>query len=137
MRINKNRLAVQIVLTSAIVFQSAAPGAALEAGVIAGLRALDPSERLEQRCDIEAMARIDKDKTGYHPDRVVAGATADATVDGDTLTSNGAAFRSKGKWYGLTFTCKGSADHLDVTAFDYTIGDAIPEAQWEQDGLFD
>ncbi len=59
------------------------PSAALDAAIVKGLKELDLSARLEQRCDIEAMSRIAKDKQGYRPDRVVAGATADAKIEGD------------------------------------------------------
>ena len=60
-----------------------APSAALDAAIVKGLKELDLNARLEQRCDIEAMSRIAKDKKGYRPDRVVAGATAETKIDGD------------------------------------------------------
>jgi hypothetical protein len=83
------------------------------------------------------MARIDRDKKGYSPERVVASATADTAVEGDALVGKGAAVRSKGKWFRLSFVCKTSADHMKVLSFDYQIGDAIPKESWEQFNLFD
>ncbi len=113
------------------------PGSALDSAVIRGLRELAPEARLEQRCDIEAMSKIGHAKKGYHPDRVVAAATAAAKVDGDTLQGSGAAFRSKGKWYRLAFTCKTSNDHMDVVSFDFEIGAMIPEDKWQDFGLWE
>ncbi len=113
------------------------PSAALEAAIARGLRELDLGARLEQRCDYEALTRIAKDKKGYRPDRVVAGATAEAKVDGDSIAGEGAAFRSKGKWYRLSYVCRTSDDHMDVLDFNYKIGEPIPEDEWEKYGLWD
>jgi Domain of Unknown Function (DUF930) len=115
----------------------ASPSAALEPAIVRGLKELDLSARLEQRCDIEAMSRIASDKKGYRPERVVAGATQDAKVDGDSLKGDGAAFRSKGKWYRLSYVCKTSPDHMDVLDFSYKIGDAIPQSDWDKYQLWD
>jgi hypothetical protein len=127
-------LAVTMAATTLPLMSERSP--ALEAAVVRGLRELDLGARLEQRCDIEAMSRIAKAKEGYSPDRIVAAATADTKVDGDSIKGAGAAFRSKGKWYGLSFDCKTSADHMDVLSFDYKIGPAIPESKWDDYGLW-
>jgi hypothetical protein len=121
----------------AAVSHAAFAASTIDAGALASLKKLDPGARLEQRCDMEAMARIDHDKKGYQPERVVASATADTTVDGDALVGKGAAVRSKGKWYRLSFVCKTSSDHMSVLSFDYKIGDAIPKESWEEYNLFD
>jgi Domain of Unknown Function (DUF930) len=127
-----------LILGSALAAASlATPSVALEAAIVKGLKELDLGARLEQRCDIEAMNRIAKDKKGYRPERVVAGATAEAKVDGDSLMGDGAAFRSKGKWYRLSYACKTTADHMDVLDFNYKIGDAIPESDWQKYDLWD
>jgi hypothetical protein len=119
------------------ISQVAIAASTIDAGALASLKKLDPGARLEQRCDMEAMARIGQDKKGYSPERVVAGATSDPAVQGDSLEGKGAAVRSKGKWYHLSFVCKTSADHMKVLSFDYQIGDAIPKEHWEQYNLFD
>jgi Domain of Unknown Function (DUF930) len=128
-------LVLAIALSAAPPFVS--PANALEAAIARGLRELDLGARLEQRCDYEAMTRIAKDKRGYRPDRVVAGATAEAKVDGDSIAGDGAAFRSKGKWYRLSYVCRTSDDHMDVLDFNYKIGEPIPEAEWEKYGLWE
>ncbi len=132
-------LKVRPVAVALVAILGAPPAlaATVDASALAGLKNLDLGTRLEQRCDIEAMARIDHDKKGYAPERVVAAATADTKVDGDSLQGRGAAVRSKGKWYSLTFVCKTSADHMQVLSFDYQIGDLIPKEKWEEYNLFD
>lgn len=128
-------------LTLALAFVAAPPLAppsfALDAAIVRGLKELDLGTRLEQRCDYEAMTRIAKDKKNYRPDRVVAEATAAATVEGDTFEGAGAAFRSKGEWYSLSYTCKTSDDHMNVLSFDYKIGAPIPKDRWNDYGLWD
>ena len=115
----------------------ATPAFALDAAIARGLRELDLGARLEQRCDLEAMDRIARDKKDFRPDRVVASATTDARADGDELRGEGAAVRSRGKWYRLSYVCKTSDDHMDVVDFDYKIGESIPKAQWESLGLWE
>jgi hypothetical protein len=101
------------------------------------LMKLAPSERLEQVCNYTAMTRIRKEAREYRPDRAVANASVESRSKGNTLNAAGAAFRSRGKWYGLTFTCTATPDHLKVTSFQYKIGAEIPETKWASYGLWD
>jgi len=100
------------------------------------LQMLAPSERLEQICDFTAMTRIRKDSSEYRPDRAVANATADPQNRDDTIVAKGGAFRSRGKWYALSYVCKGAPDHMSVLTFHYTVGAEIPEAKWASDNLW-
>jgi hypothetical protein len=100
------------------------------------LQMLAPPERLEQICDFTAMTRIRKDSSEYRPDRAVANATADPQNRDDTIVAKGGAFRSRGKWYALSYVCKGAPDHMSVLTFHYTIGAEIPEAKWASDNLW-
>ena len=100
------------------------------------LQMLAPPERLEQICDFTAMTRIRKDSSEYRPDRAVANATADPQNRDDTIVAKGGAFRSRGKWYALSYVCKGAPDHMSVLTFHYTIGTEIPEAKWASDNLW-
>lgn len=113
------------------------PAAALDSAIVKGLRLLDMSTRLEQRCDIEAMDRIARDKKGYRPDRIVASATEDTRAAADEIVAGGGAFRSNGMWYRLSYVCRTSDDHMDVLDFSYEIGGPIAEADWENLNLFD
>lgn len=101
----------------------------------ASLEKLDMQTRLEQACDMEVMSRIRK--TGqFAPDRAKSYVISEPKRMGHTLIAKGAAFRSGGKWYELSFICKGSSDHLTVQAIDYKIGKLIPTSKWPEYGLW-
>ncbi|MFZ5689716.1 MAG: DUF930 domain-containing protein [Pseudomonadota bacterium] len=100
------------------------------------LETLDPMTRLEQICAMETMARVHRDKNPHRPDRAIIYALSAPVLNGDTVSGDGGAFRSKGKWYRYSFTCKATADHMAVSSFSYKIGDPIPEDQWETYGLY-
>jgi hypothetical protein len=100
------------------------------------LKRLDPATRLEQVCDAEAMKQIARDNREFRIDRSVVSAIEEPRARGDTLSGNGAAFRSRGKWSQYSFTCNASPDRLRVIAFEYKLGDEIPEARWLQHGLY-
>lgn len=99
------------------------------------LTRLDPQTRLEQICDREAMRRI-KQETKLPVDRAQGQASAEPKTEGHKLTATGAAYRANGAWYGLTFVCEASADHMKVLSFEYKTGDAIPKSKWEDYGLW-
>jgi len=127
---------------AAVLASMAASGAAFAAAgsgkrLQEQLRKLDPSTRLEQVCDIEAMRRINRDPNAFHPDRAVISAISDPKIAGHVAEGTGGAFRSKGKWYRFSFKCQVSDDHMRVLAFDYKLGDPIPESQWAKDGLWE
>jgi len=131
--------------TSAAVFAIVLLGAvpalatsslAMDPRFAASLKKLDPDTRLEQVCDLEAMNRIAKDPNPYRPDRAKTDVISHPSHRGDTVTGKGGAFRSKGRWYSFSFTCKGSPDHMSVQAFSYKIGDPIPESKWAAYGLW-
>jgi hypothetical protein len=126
----------QIVLTACFAATFAMPADAASKRVEKKLEILDPMTRLEQICAIETMSRVHKDKNPYRPDRAIIYALAAPVLKGDTVTGEGGAFRSKGKWYRYSFTCKATADHMKVSSFSYKIGDQIPEEKWESYGLY-
>lgn len=99
------------------------------------LRLLDPSAQLEQVCDIEAMAQIRRAAKEFRPDRAQASAVAEPKAGENLLEAKGAAFRSKGKWYQLSYVCRTTPDRMKVLTFDYKIGDPIPEDRWDGYGL--
>lgn len=100
------------------------------------LRRLAPTERLVQICDYTAMQRVRKDSHTYRPDRAVADATAQTHIFKNTVEAKGGAFRSRGKWYGIAYTCTASSDNMKVLSFNYKIGAEIPEAKWASYGLW-
>jgi hypothetical protein len=121
-------------LVAATMLNGSAPAA--DSRFVASLRHLDPDTRLEQVCDMEAMARIARDSRKFKPDRAKSFATKQPRHIKNVLRAPGAAFRSKGKWYKLSFVCTGSADRTAVVSFDYEIGQQIPEKQWAEYDLW-
>lgn len=108
-----------------------APASAMDNSAAEQLEKLDPQTRLEQRCDLEAMERIHKDPVKMVPDELVAYAFAEPKISGDKIRSAGAAFRSKGEWYHLSYTCSTSPDHMTVLTFQYAIGQLVPHNEWD------
>jgi hypothetical protein len=121
-----------VFVTTAIVTTTMADDARFERT----LEMLAPAERLEQLCDFTAMTRIRSDNKEFRPDRAVANAMAESHAKGDTLEVTGGAFRSKKKWYALAYRCAATPDHLKIVAFNYTIGEEIPESKWASFGLW-
>ncbi len=124
------------VVTLAATQNFVSPALAAENRLDHALQMLAPAERLEQLCDFTAMARIRKESAEFRPDRAVANATAEPRTRDHAIEAKGAAFRSRGKWYALSFACSASPDHMTVVSFHYKIGAEIPEAKWVSDGLW-
>jgi hypothetical protein len=98
---------------------------------------LEEETRLEQLCGLEAMAQIAASLKQFHPDRVVAYAKTDVRIENNTVTAEGAAFRSHRRWYGLTFTSDLTDDRQALRSFAFSVGKAIPKRLWEQYSLPD
>lgn len=96
----------------------------------ASLRRLDPATRLDQICDYEAMLRIDRDSNPFHPDRAKAEVISTPLRTSNSIVTEGGAFRSNGRWYSLSYTCRTAPDKMKVIYFSYHIGGLIPEADW-------
>ncbi len=93
------------------------------------------SERVVQVCSIEALEQIRRAAPAFDPDTMVAYAMSDMIWQGLTLTAAGGAFRSRRKWYGIEFHCTVAPGYEGVTAFDFQLGDPIPESEWEEHSL--
>jgi hypothetical protein len=125
----------RLALTIGATLVLASPAPAADIRFLRSLQMLDPVDRLEQLCDYVAMTQIRKDHKTFRPDRAVAG--NEPHIKGDTIEAKDGAFRSRRKWYALSYHCTAAPDHLTVTSFKYRIGDEIPEAQWASYGLWD
>jgi hypothetical protein len=123
---------------AALILLVMAPSAGLcsDARFQAMLKRVDPSQRLEQVCEYAGLMKIAHDKNPHHPDRLVVDSLSPAKTDGDRLIGKGAAQRSKGRWYQLEFDCEATPDRLKVLHFDYRVGSAIPESDWDRLGLW-
>ncbi|MDQ0454354.1 DUF930 domain-containing protein [Rhizobium paknamense] len=118
-----------------LIFASSA--FALDPATTRQLKALTPSERLEQRCDMEAMSRIGKEKRGLSPDKVIAYTFGKTLADGSHLRAPGAVVRSKGAWYRLKYDCVATNGNLDIKSFSYQVGAEVPKASWGKYYLYD
>ena len=137
MRVWEVATGAAMVLLAQAVAPILVPAAATDARLERSLRMLAPAERLEQLCDYTAMSSIRKDAGNFRPERAIANAAADVKVKNNTIVASAGAFRSRGKWYGMSYTCSATPDHMQVLSFQYTIGGEIPEAKWATYGLFD
>jgi hypothetical protein len=120
----------RLALTLGLGLLAFAASAAAETRFERSLRMLTPGERLVQICDYTAMQRIRKDDRSFRPDRAVADAIGQTVIDKNTVIAKGGAFRSRGKWYALSYRCTAAPDNMKVLSFKYTIGGEIPEAKW-------
>ncbi|WP_248310428.1 DUF930 domain-containing protein [Bosea sp. 117] len=93
---------------------------------------LDPTARIEQRCNARGMGEVGRDHRDMKPDELVAYAYKDTKITGSTIKAPGAAIRSGSTWYHMSYQCETTADGLDVRSFDYSLGDAIPKDEWGQ-----
>jgi hypothetical protein len=96
------------------------------------LMKLDPQTRAEQRCNGRVSGLTNREHKGFNTDEVVAYAFADSTLKGTVVTAPGAALRSRGRWYHVSYVCKVSPDGLNVESFDYKLGDEVPRPQWAE-----
>jgi len=124
-------------LAALIILPAAMPAMAIDANVLRQLNVLAPEERLEQRCDIEAMERIAKEQKGMKPDKVIAYAFGDPDVTSDSIKAGGAVFRSSGEWNRLRYKCQIAPSTLGIKDFDYKVGEKVPEEQWAKHYLYD
>lgn len=80
--------------------------------------------------------RIAEDDKRFRPDRVVAYATEEPSMEGDEIKTKGGAFRSKGEWFHVAYLCRTAPDHMEVLSLRYKIGGRIPEDEWERYNLY-
>ncbi|MDQ0512922.1 DUF930 domain-containing protein [Ancylobacter amanitiformis] len=96
---------------------------------------IDPSFRGEQRCDARAMGDVRRQHPDMSPDELVAYAFAEVKVAGVAVRAPGAAVRSKGSWYHLSYICQTTPDGLDIVSLDHVLGEKIPRSEWEPHSL--
>lgn len=96
-----------------------------------GLSQLAVDEQIVQLCNLEAMEQVHRWRVEFKPDFLVAYAMADIRLAGTNLRADGAAFRSNDRWYNVKFNCEVAPDIKSVVAFEFQVGDEIPESEWE------
>lgn len=93
---------------------------------------LDPSARVEQRCNARGMGEIGREHKDMHPDELVAYAYANTKLNGEHLAAPGAAVRSGSTWYHLSYSCETANEGMDIKSFSYKLGTAIPRSEWDE-----
>jgi hypothetical protein len=96
---------------------------------------VEPKTAREQICDLEAILQIGRIEADFAPDAVVAYAMAETRSSADLIVADGAAFRSRGRWYNLKFKCRISERLQRVLAFEFAVGEAVPRADWSAHAL--
>jgi hypothetical protein len=125
-------------LLPAFAFASmATPSLAVDANILRQLNRLSPQERIEQRCDIEAMEQVTKGSGDYNVDRVVSYTFGAPDVGEAEVKAPGAVFRSRSQWYRLSYNCSVNAETLAVKDFDFKVGDQVPKDDWARYYLYD
>lgn len=103
---------------------------AMDTRVKTQLLQLDPLTRLEQRCNLEAMEHITRDNPNFDVDKVLAYAFSDPLTLNRGIKAKGAAMRSKGSWYKLSYKCNTKDNYMTITSFKYKIGRFIHQNEW-------
>ncbi|OCC01926.1 hypothetical protein BA190_26410 [Labrys sp. WJW] len=91
---------------------------------------LGRDERMEQLCNIEAMAQLRAWNHELEPDLTIAYARAETKTADAGVTADGAAFRSRKQWFALKYRCDLTADLAKVSAFAFQAGSTIPRKDW-------
>ncbi len=92
---------------------------------------LPPERRIVQVCSIEALEQVRRERPDAFPDMLALyGQSAELIRDG-VLSTRGGAFRSRNNWYEIDFRCQVDADAIEIVAFSFAIGGAVPRDQWE------
>ena len=100
------------------------------------LKELEPEERAHQVCNLRGIDAVRKGSRLKGVDRVTTTMQKPATFRDNVVTAKGGAVRAKNHWYFLDFTCAVTADQMRAKTFDYKLGGEIPEAKWEDYGLW-
>ncbi len=97
---------------------------------------LEPTDRLEQLCDYTAMITSARIRAASIPTAPSPAPFAPPKIGPNSIDANGGAFRSRGHWYEMCYSCAATPDHMQVLSFKLTIGAEIPETKWAGYGLW-
>jgi hypothetical protein len=81
------------------------------------------------------MGAVGREHKEFRPDEVVAYAFSDPQVRGNSIKAPGAAVRSRGKWFRMSYTCQTSPNGLEIETFAYSLGAEIPKPEWAAHSL--
>ncbi len=119
-----------------LTFASSTQIALADASMDRVLKELEPEERAHQVCNLRGLDAIRKGSHLKGVDRVATTIQKPAVFKDNVVIAKGGAVRAQNRWYFLDFTCSVSADQMKATTFNYKLGGEIPEAKWEDFGLW-
>ncbi len=96
---------------------------------------LNPTERMVQLCNIEALEQVARARQDFSPETVSAYAMKELAIGPNTVEAEGAAIRSGDDWYSLRYRCRLSAGQGAVVAFDFLAGDRLTPERVAELGL--
>jgi hypothetical protein len=100
------------------------------------LKELEPEERAHQVCNLRGIDAVRKGSHLKGVDRVTTTIQKPAQFKDNVVIAKGGAVRAKNHWYFLDFTCAVTDDQMKAKSFEYKLGGEIPEAKWEDYGLW-
>jgi Domain of Unknown Function (DUF930) len=119
-----------------LAFAGSTQTALADASMDRVLKELEPEERAHQVCNLRGIDAVRKGSHLKGVDRVTTTIKRPAVFKDNVVTAKAGAVRAKNRWYFLDFTCAVSDDQMRAKTFSYTLGGEIPEAQWEDFGLW-
>jgi hypothetical protein len=123
-------------LVTVIALVGAAEAVQAAGSLERSLMKLDPEERAHQVCVVKGLEVVRRDKRLAKADRLMPDTFKRAKFDGSLVSAKGAAVRTGGHWYALSFNCTVSPDQLKAVDFTFQLGDEIPSDTWEDVGLW-
>ena len=100
------------------------------------LAKLDPEERAHQVCVMKGIDTIRREGKLPKADRLKTSITTRAAFNGTQVAGKGGAVRAKSHWYSVKFKCDVTPDQMKALSFTYELGAEIPEAKWDDLGLW-
>jgi hypothetical protein len=100
------------------------------------LKELEPEERAHQVCNLRGLDAVRKGSRLRGVDRIKTSILKPAAFKDNVVIAESGAVRAKYHWYILNFTCAVTSDQMKATSFVFQLGDEIPEAKWEDYGLW-
>lgn len=129
-------LAARLSCVPFVAFVAIAPCHAASHRVDKALDRLEPVTRMMEVCGIKAGEELRREKGFKTVNRVVVDAIEPPAIENNVVSGTGAAFRDKGHWYQMQFECTLTEDQKSAVSVNFVVGDEIPEAQWEEYGLW-
>ncbi|MDQ0454565.1 DUF930 domain-containing protein [Rhizobium paknamense] len=92
---------------------------------------LPPQRRIVQICSIEMLEQIRRSVPGSFPDVITGSPGTQEKISARLMDVQGAAYRSQGRWFDISYRCETDEKTSTITAFSFQIGAEIPRSAWQ------